>query len=72
MQYPFIGIVDNFGLAQDNRVWIFIEPDMLSDKLADFRVTLLRQELAAGKRMVFFGFEAAGLGDVMQQGSCPD
>ena len=72
MENAFVGIIDDLGLAQDNRVGILIEPDMLSDKLADFGATLLRKELAAGKRMVFFGFKAAGLGDVMQQGRRPD
>ena len=61
VQHAFVGIVDDLGLAQGNRIGIFIETDMLSDKLTDLWIPLFCQELSAGEGMVFFGFKAAGL-----------
>jgi len=45
---------------------------MLSNQISDFGIAEIREELASGERVIFAGFETAGLGDVVQQRGSSD
>ncbi len=72
VQNPFIGIVDNIRFYRDFFNGIFIQHDVLPDKIAHFGITPVSQKLTAGKGMILPGVKTSGFGDIVQQSGRSD